>query len=94
MPVLFTSTKNYSATKTLFDNAIYEIAEDDMDELFHSKNSCTSHDGRIGKYCFCEAIKVDLAESEDKRRKNQPQKQQETAYKHSFKHSVFALHTI
>jgi hypothetical protein len=69
MPVLFTSTKNYSASKTLFDNAIYEIAEDDTDELFHSKNSCTNHDCRIGKYCFCEAIKVDLEESEDKRQK-------------------------
>jgi hypothetical protein len=38
------------------------------------KNSCTSHDGRIGEYCFCEAIKVDLAESEDKSQKNQSQK--------------------
>jgi hypothetical protein len=74
MPVLFTSMKNYSASKTLFDNAIYEIAEDDADELFHSKNSCTNHDCRIGEYCFCEAIKVDLAESEDKRRKNHFQK--------------------
>jgi hypothetical protein len=37
MPVLFTSTKIYSASKTLFDNAIYEIAEDDADELFRSK---------------------------------------------------------
>jgi hypothetical protein len=27
MPVLFTSTKKYSASKILFDNAIYEIAE-------------------------------------------------------------------
>ncbi len=44
MPVLFISTKNYSASKTLFDNAIYEIAGDDADELFHSKNSCTDHD--------------------------------------------------
>jgi hypothetical protein len=34
MPVLFTSTKNYSASKTLLDEAIYEIAEDDTDELF------------------------------------------------------------
>jgi hypothetical protein len=74
MPVLFTSTKNYLASKTLFDNAIYEIAEDDVDELFHSNNSCTNHDCRIGEYCFCEAIKVDLAESEDKRRKNHFQK--------------------
>jgi hypothetical protein len=37
MPVLFAPTKKYSASKTLFDNAIYEIAGDDADELFHSK---------------------------------------------------------
>jgi hypothetical protein len=67
MPVLFTSMKNYSASKHWFDKAIYEMAEDDADELFHSKNSCTNHDCRIGEYCFCEAIKVDLAELEDKR---------------------------
>ncbi len=67
MPVLFTSTKNYSASKTLFGNAIYKIAKDDADELFHSKHSCTNHDCKIGEYCFCEAIKVDLAEPEDKR---------------------------
>jgi hypothetical protein len=58
----------------LFDDAIYEIAEDDADELFYSKNSCTSHDCRIGEYHFCEAIKVDLAESGDKQQKNQTQK--------------------
>ncbi len=69
MPVLFTSTKNYSASKSLFDEAIYEMAEDEADELFHSKNCCTNHDCRVGEYCFCAAIKVDLAESEDKRRK-------------------------
>ncbi len=50
------------------------IAEDDADELFHSKNSCTNHDCRIGEYCFCEAIKVDLEESEDKCQKNHFQK--------------------
>jgi hypothetical protein len=69
MLVLFTSMKNYLTSKSLFDNAIYEIAEDDAEELFHSKNICTNHDCRIGEYCFCEAIKVDLAESEDKRQK-------------------------
>jgi hypothetical protein len=37
MPVLFTSKKHCSASKTLFDNAIYEIAEDDAVELSHSK---------------------------------------------------------
>jgi hypothetical protein len=31
MPVLFTSMKNYSASKSLFDNANYEIAEDDTE---------------------------------------------------------------
>jgi hypothetical protein len=66
MPVLFTSTNNYSASKSLFDKAIYEMAEDDADKLFHSKNSCTNHDCKIGECCFCEAIKVDLEESEDK----------------------------
>jgi hypothetical protein len=55
MPVLFTSIKKYSASKTLFDNAIYELAEDDADKIFHSKHCCTNHDCRIGEYCFCEA---------------------------------------
>ncbi len=59
MPVLFTSTENYSASKSLFHKAIYEIAKDDADKLFHSKNSCANHDCRIGEYCFCEATKVD-----------------------------------
>ena len=94
MPVLFMSKKNCSASKTLFDDAIYEIAEDDADELFHSKNSCTSHDGRIGEYCFCEAIKVDLAESEDKHRKKSSSEEEESAFKHTLKHFVFASHTI
>ncbi len=66
--------KKLFSIKTLFDNAIYEIAEDDADELFHSKNSCTNHDCRIGECCFCAANKVDLAESEDKRQKNHFQK--------------------
>ncbi len=74
MPVLFTSTKNYSTSKTLFDHAIYKIDGDDADELFHSKDSCTNRDCRIGEYCFCEAIKVDLAELEDKGRTNHFQK--------------------
>jgi hypothetical protein len=58
MPVLFTSTRNYSASKTLFDNAIYEIAGDDADELFHPKKCYTNHDCRVGEFCFCEASKL------------------------------------
>jgi hypothetical protein len=61
--------KKYSASKSLFDDTIYEIAEDDAEELFHSENICTNRNCRIGEYCFCDAIKVDLAESEDKRKK-------------------------
>jgi hypothetical protein len=37
MPVLFTSTKNYSESKTLFEIDICEIAENDSDGPFHSK---------------------------------------------------------
>jgi hypothetical protein len=94
MPVLFTSTKNYSTSKTLFDNAIYEIDGDDTDELFHSKNSCTNHDCRIGEYCFCEAIKVDLVELEDKCQKKSFPEKEESTFKNTLKHCVFALHTI
>jgi hypothetical protein len=85
MPVLFTSTKDYSASKTLYDDAIYKIAGDDADGLFHSKNSGTNHAYRIGEYCFCKAIKVDLAESEDKRQKTFTEKE-ESIFKHILKH--------
>jgi hypothetical protein len=79
MPVLFTSKANYFASKSSFDNAIYEIAGDEADELFHKKHSCTYQDLRIGEYCFCEAMKVDLAESEDKREKIIPGKEKSKA---------------
>ncbi len=93
MPVLFTSTKNYSASKTLFDDAIYEIVGDDADELFNSKHSCTNHDCRIGEYCFCEAIKVDLAETEDKRQKNHSQKKK-NQLSSTFSSTVCLLRTL
>jgi hypothetical protein len=73
LPVLFTSKENYFESKRAFDEAIYKIAGDEAHELFHSKNSCTYQDLRIGEYCFCEAMKVDLAESEDKRQKIKPE---------------------
>jgi hypothetical protein len=74
MLVLFTLARNYLASEKLFDKSIYETAGDDVDVLFYSKNSCTSHDGWIGEYCFCEAIKVNLAESDAKCQTNQPQR--------------------
>jgi hypothetical protein len=77
----------------MFDNAIYERAGDDTDELFHSKNSCTSHDCRIGGFCFCEAIKVDLAESEDKCQKNQPQRNT-NQLSSTLSSTVCLLHTL
>jgi hypothetical protein len=79
MPVLFTSIENYFASKSTFDNAIYKSAGNEADERFHSKNSCIYQDLRIGEYCFCEAMKVDLAESEDKRRKIIPGKEKSKA---------------
>jgi hypothetical protein len=66
MPVLFTLARNYSASEKLFGKSICDAAGDDDGVLFFSKNSCTSHDDRIGEYSFCEAIKVDVAESEAK----------------------------
>ena len=86
--------KKYSASKHSFDNAIYKTAGDEADELFHSKNSCTYHNLRIGEYCFCEAMRVDFAESEDKCQKNHTQKKNDQFFKHFFKHYVFALHTF
>jgi hypothetical protein len=93
MPILFTSIKNYSASKRSFDNAIYKTAGDKADELFHSKNSCTYHGLKIGEYCFCEAMKVDLEESEDKRKKNHTRKKTNQFSSIFFKHYVFASHT-
>jgi hypothetical protein len=37
MLFLFTSTKNYSASKSFFREAIYKIAKDDADELYSTK---------------------------------------------------------
>jgi hypothetical protein len=93
MPVLFTSMKNYSASKRLFDNAIYKTAGDKADELFHSKNSCTYQNLRIGEYCFCEAMKVDLAESEDKHQKNHRRKKT-NQFSSTFSSTMYLLRTL
>jgi hypothetical protein len=77
----------------LFDKAIYELAEGEADELFHSKKICTTHDCRIGEYCFCEAIKVDLAESEDKHQKNHFQKKK-NQFSSTLSSTVCLLHTL
>ncbi len=61
--------ENHFASKRAFDIAIYKIAGDEADELFYTKHNCTYQDLKIGEYCFCEAMKVGLAESEDKRQK-------------------------
>jgi hypothetical protein len=70
MPVLFTLARNYSASGKSFEESIYKTAGDDEGILFYSKNSCMSHDGRIGEYSFCVAIKVDVAEVEAERQRN------------------------
>ncbi len=80
LPVLFTSKENYFESKRAFDKAIYKIAGDEANELFPSKNSCTYQDLRIGDYCFCQAMKVDLAESDDKLQKNQTRVQSKALF--------------
>ena len=61
--------------------------------LFHSKNSCTNHDCRIGEYCFCEATKLDLAELEDKLQKNHFQKKK-NQYSRTLSSTVCLLCTL
>jgi hypothetical protein len=58
MPVLFTSMKNYSASKTLFDDAIYEIAEDDAEELFLSKKNVPIIIVELGNTVFVRQLKL------------------------------------
>jgi hypothetical protein len=64
MPFLFALGRYYSASEQLFEKSIFKTAGDDHGVLFYSKNSCTSHDGRIGECSSCAAIKVDVEESE------------------------------
>jgi hypothetical protein len=45
----------------------------------------------LGNTVFCEAVKVDLAESEDKHQKI-ISRREESTFKHTLKHCVFALH--
>jgi hypothetical protein len=66
MPVLFTLARNYSASEKPFEKSIHKTTGDDEGVLFFSKKSCTSHDSRIEEYSFCEALKVDVTESEVK----------------------------
>jgi hypothetical protein len=58
MPVLFTSTQNYSASKTLLDETIYEIAEDEADELFHSKKIVPIMIVGLGNTVFVRQLKL------------------------------------
>jgi hypothetical protein len=53
LPLLFTSTESYEASKTSFENLL-----DMTDDVFHYPYFC--FDKRFGKYNFCEAVKVDL----------------------------------
>ncbi len=91
-PVLFTFTKNYSASKTLFDNAIYEIAEDDADELFHPKNVVPIVIVGLGNTVFVRHLKLVWQNQRIKVKKIISGK--ELTFRHTFKHCVFALRTF
>jgi hypothetical protein len=58
MPVLFASTKNYSASETLFDESIYETAEDDGDVLFCSKIVVPVMIKGLGNIVFARQLKL------------------------------------
>jgi hypothetical protein len=54
LPLLFTSTESYEASKTSFGNSL-----DRMDDVLHYPYFCSNK--RFGEYMFCEAVKVDLS---------------------------------
>jgi hypothetical protein len=54
LPLLFTSIESYKASKTSFDNSL-----DRTDDVRHYPYFCSYK--RVGKYNFCEAVKVDLS---------------------------------
>jgi hypothetical protein len=54
LPLLFTSTESYEASKTSFENSLYR-----KDDVLHYPYFCSNK--RFGEYNFCEAVKVDLS---------------------------------
>jgi hypothetical protein len=66
--------KNYSASKSLFDNAIYDIAEDDAEELFHSKIFVPIIIVGLGNTVFVRQLKLIWQSQKINIEKNQPQK--------------------
>ncbi len=54
LPLVFTSTESYEASKTSFKNSL-----DRTDDVLHYPYFCSKK--RFGEYNFCEAMKVDLS---------------------------------
>ncbi len=54
LPLLFTSTESYEASKTPFKNSL-----DRTDDVLHYPYFCS--DRQFGEYNFCEAVKVNLS---------------------------------
>jgi hypothetical protein len=54
LPLLFTSTESYEASKTFFENSL-----DMTDDVLHYPYFCS--DKWFGEYNFCEVVKVDLS---------------------------------
>ncbi len=54
LPLLFTSTESFEASKTSFKNSL-----DRMDAVLHYPYFCS--DKRFDEYMFCEVVKVDLS---------------------------------
>jgi hypothetical protein len=54
LPLLFTSTESYEASKTSFENLLHTA-----DDVLHYPYFCSNKS--FGKYNFCKAVKVDLS---------------------------------
>jgi hypothetical protein len=54
LPLLFTSTESYKASKTSLKNSL-----DRTDDVLHYPYFCSNK--RFGEYNFCEVVKVDLS---------------------------------
>ncbi len=80
--------------KNIVDEAIYEIAEDEADELFHSKNICVPiMIVGLGNTVFVRQLKLIWQSQKINVKKIFPEKE-ESIFKHTLKHCVFASHTF
>jgi hypothetical protein len=93
MPVLFTSMKNYSASKSLFDNAIYEKLKMTQKNYSTQKICVPIMIVGLGNTVFVRQLKL-IRQGQKINVKKTFQEKEESSFRHTFKHCVFALRTF